>query len=87
MWAGTTPVWANGTIEQLDPKTDRAKARNTPTAALTRKEKIPTYDLLAWVADRPELFSNAGTRPNAKGLSAMGEPVAVPVLKAPEGVK
>jgi lysophospholipase L1-like esterase len=82
VWANTTPVRVAGKVEQLDPKTDRVKARNKAAAEVMNKEKIPTNDLFALVADKPELFSNDGVHLNAKGSAAMGEQVASHVLKA-----
>lgn len=76
VWASTTPVRVNGKVDQLDPKTDRVKARNTAAAEVMAKEKIPTDDLFALVADKPEWFSNDGVHLNAKGSTAMGEQVA-----------
>ncbi len=87
VWASTTPVRVNGKVEQLDPKTDRVKARNKSAAEVMGKEKIPTNDLFALVADKPELFSNDGVHLNAKGSTAMGEQVATQVTKLLDGTK
>jgi lysophospholipase L1-like esterase len=81
VWASTTPVRVAGKVEQLDPKTDRVKARNTAAAEVMAKEKIPTSDLFGLAADKPELFSNDGVHLNAKGSTAMGEQVAAQVTK------
>ena len=83
----TTPVRLNGKVDQLDPKTDRVKARNKSAAEVMGKEKIPTNDLFALVADKPELFSNDGVHLNAKGSTAMGEQVATQVTKLLDGTK
>ena len=87
VWASTTPVRVNGKIEQLDPKTDRVKARNKSAAEVMGKEKIPTNDLFALVVEKPELFSNDGVHLNAKGSAAMGEQVAAELQKALGGSK
>ena len=87
MWASTTPVRVAGKVDQLDPKTDRVKARNKAAAEVMAKEKIPTDDLFALVIEKPELFSNDGVHLNAKGSAAMGEQVAAQVTKVLEGVK
>ena len=87
VWASTTPVRVNGKVDQLDPKTDRVKARNTAAAEVMAKEKIATNDLFALVADKPELFSNDGIHLNAKGSASMGEQVAVQVTKLLDGAK
>lgn len=87
VWASTTPVRVSGKVDQVDPKTDRVKARNTAAAEVMAKEKIPTDDLFALVADKPELFSNDGVHLNAKGTAAMGEQVASEVLKVLDGRK
>ena len=87
VWASTTPVRVTGKVDQLDPKTDRVKARNTAAAEVMVKEKIPTNDLFALVADKLELFSNDGVHLNAKGSTAMGEQVAAQVLKLLGGSK
>lgn len=87
VWASTTPVRVAGKVDQLDPKTDRVKARNKAAAEVMAKEKIPTNDLFALVADKPELFSNDGVHLNAKGSTAMGEQVAAEVFKLLGGAK
>lgn len=87
IWASTTPVRVAGKVEQLDPKTDRVKARNKAASEVMAKEKVPTNDLFALVADKPELFSNDGVHLNAKGSAAMGEQVAAQVLKLLNGAK
>ena len=87
VWANTTPVRVAGKVEQFDPKTDRVKARNKAAAEVIAKEKIPTNDLFALVADKPELFSNDGVHLNAKGSAVMGEQVAAEVLKLLGDVK
>ncbi len=81
VWASTTPVRVAGKIEQLDPKTDRVKARNKAVADLMDKEKIPANDVFALVADKPDLFSQDGVHMNAKGSTALGEQVAAEILK------
>lgn len=87
VWASTTPVRVASKVDQLDPKTDRVKARNKAATEVMAKEKIPTDDLFALVADRPEPFSNDGVHLNAKGSTAMGEQVAAEVLKLLGGAK
>ena len=87
VWACTTPVRVSGKIDQLDPKTDRVKARNEAAADLMGKGKIPTDDLFALVIDKPELFSNDGVHLNPKGSTAMGEQVAAQVSKLLDGAK
>ncbi|MBA4192620.1 MAG: hypothetical protein C0467_32025 [Planctomycetaceae bacterium] len=81
VWASTTPVRVSGKIEQVDPKTDRVKARNQAAAEVMGKEKIPVNDLFSLVADKPDLFSQDGVHMNAKGSAALGEQVASEVLK------
>ncbi|MBN9121823.1 MAG: SGNH/GDSL hydrolase family protein [Planctomycetes bacterium] len=85
--ATTTPVRVAGKVEQLDPRTDRVRVRNRAVTDLMDKEKIPTNDLFALVADKPELFSPDGVHLNAKGSTALGEQVATRVLKLLDGVK
>ena len=87
VWASTTPVRANGKVDQLDPKTDRVKARNKVAAEVMAKEKVPTNDLFALVVEKPDWFSNDGVHLNAKGSAAMGEQVAAEVQKALGGSK
>jgi lysophospholipase L1-like esterase len=87
VWASTTPVRVAGKVEQLDPKTDRVKARNKAAAEVMAKEKIPTNDLFALVTDKAELFSNDGVHLNAKGSAALGEQVAAQVSKLFGGAK
>lgn len=81
VWASTTPVRVNGKVDQLDPKTDRVKARNKAAAEVMAKETISTDDLFALVIDKPDWFSNDGVHLNAKGSTAMGEQVAAEVLR------
>jgi lysophospholipase L1-like esterase len=87
MWASTTPVQVSGRVDQLDPKTDWVKGRNKAAADVMAKEKIPSNDLFALVAGKPELFSNDGVHLNAKGSTAMGEHVAAQVTKLLDGAK
>ncbi len=81
VWGHTTPVRVAGRTDQVDPKTDRVKARNAAAAAVMAKAGIPVNDLYAAVADRPELFSADGVHLTAKGSAALGEQVAAHVLK------
>ncbi len=81
VWASTTPVRVSGKVEQLDPKTDRVKARNKSAAEVMAKERIATDDLFALVIEKPDWFSSDGVHLNAKGSAAMGEQVAAEVLK------
>ena len=83
----TTPVRLNGKVDQLDPKTDRVKARNKSAAEVMAKEKVPTNDLFALVVEKPDWFSNDGVHLNAKGSTAVGEQVAAEVQKALGGSK
>ena len=82
IWAGTTPVRISGKIDQLDPKTDRVKARNKAAAGVMAKEQIPTNDLFALVIEKSDWISNDGVPLNAKDSTAMGEQVAAEVLKS-----
>jgi hypothetical protein len=85
VWATTTPVRIAGKTAQLDTKTDRVKTRNAAAAALMAREKIPTNDLFALAADRPDWFSGDGVHFTAKGTAALGEQVAgklLPLLPA-----
>lgn len=87
VWASTTPVRVAQKVAQLDPKTDRVKARNRSAAEVMAREKIPTDDLFALVSERPEWFSNDGVHLNANGSAAMGTQVAERVQKALGGSK
>lgn len=80
VWASTTPVRVAKKTEEIDPKTDRVKARNQAAAAVMAKEKIAVNDLFA-VADKAELFSADGVHMTAKGSVALGERVADAVTK------
>jgi hypothetical protein len=80
VWASMTPVRVSGKVDQLDPKTDRVKARNKATAEIMAREKIPTNDLFALVIEKPDWFSNDGVHLNATGSTAMGEQVAHQIL-------
>lgn len=80
MWGSTTPVRVAKKTEEIDPKTDRVKARNQAAAAVMAKEKIAVNDLFA-VADKVELFSSDGVHLTAKGSAALGERVADAVTK------
>jgi hypothetical protein len=82
VWASTTPIRVTRKVEELDPRTDRVKARNEAAAAVMAKEKIPTNDLFARVIDKPEWFSADGVHFNAKGSAALGEQVAGQIRKA-----
>ncbi|MDB5309032.1 MAG: hypothetical protein JWO38_3234 [Gemmataceae bacterium] len=79
-WASTTPVREPGKLDTLSPRTDRVKARNAIAAGLMAKGKVPTDDLFALAADKPEWYSPDGTHFNAKGTAAQAEQVAKAVL-------
>jgi lysophospholipase L1-like esterase len=79
-WASITPVREAGKLDALSPRTDRVKARNATAVALMAKEKIPTDDLFALTADKPEWYSPDGTHFNARGTAAQAEQVAKTVL-------
>jgi lysophospholipase L1-like esterase len=87
VWASTTPVRVAGKVGQVDPKTDRVKARNKAAAEVMVREKIPVNDLFALVADKPEMFSNDGVHLNAGGSAALGEQVAARLQKLLEGTE
>ena len=87
VWASTTPVRVARQVDQLDPKTDRVKARNAAAAEVMKREKIPVNDLFTFVAEKPEWFSNDGVHLNAKGSAALSEQVAAHVLKVLGGAK
>jgi hypothetical protein len=87
VWATTTPVRVAGKADQLDPKTDRVKARNATVAALMAKEQIPVNDLFAAVVDKSELYSPDGVHLTAKGSVVLGEQVADHVVKALRGTR
>ncbi len=76
VWGSTTPVRVAQKVEQLDPRTERVKARNQAAADLMAKEKIPTDDLFTLVLEKPEWFSQDGVHLNAKGTAALGGQVA-----------
>jgi len=76
IWASTTPVRVSGKVTELDPKTDRVKARNKAAAEMMAKEKIPTNDLFALVIDNPEWSSQDGVHFNAQGTTVLGARVA-----------
>lgn len=76
VWATTTPVRVSGKPAEIDPKTDRVKARNKAAAEVMTKEKIPTDDLFALAIDKAEWFSQDGVHFNAKGTAALGAQVA-----------
>jgi lysophospholipase L1-like esterase len=71
-----------GRTAQLDPKTDRVKARNAAAAALMAKEGVPTNDLFATVIEKPEWYSPDGVHFNPKGTAALADQVAAEVRKA-----
>ena len=79
--ATTTPVRVSGKVEQIDPKTERVKARNKSVTEVMDKENIPVDDLFSVVVDKADWFSTDGVHLNAKGSTALGEQVAAQVLK------
>jgi lysophospholipase L1-like esterase len=81
IWAHTTPVRVAGKTAQVDPKTDRVKARNAAAAAVMSKDRIPVNDLFSLVVDDPELFSADGVHFTATGSAHLGEQVAMGVLR------
>lgn len=81
IWASTTPVRVAGKVAQLDPKTDRVKARNKAAAEVMAKESVGVNDLFTLVAEKPDWFSADGVHLNAKGSAALGEQVAAQIMK------
>jgi lysophospholipase L1-like esterase len=81
IWASTTPVRVAQNVSQIDPKTDRVRARNKAAAAVMAKEAIPTDDLFALVVGKPEWSSADGVHFNAKGSAALGGQVADHIRK------
>jgi lysophospholipase L1-like esterase len=82
LWASTTPIRQPDKPDQLDPKTERVKARNKIAAALMAQEKMATDDLYDLVNDKPEWYAPDGTHFNAKGTAVLGGQVAVLLIRA-----
>lgn len=76
VWASTTPVRVSGKLDQVDPRTERVRARNRLTAEVAARERIPVDDLFALLENRPEYYSGDGVHSNAAGIAAEGEQVA-----------
>ncbi|MCX7048946.1 MAG: SGNH/GDSL hydrolase family protein [Candidatus Sumerlaeota bacterium] len=76
IWATTTPMRMRGKLEEVNPQTDRVKARNKIAAEIVASEKIPTDDLFALVENHPEYSSADGVHFNAKGIAAQSAQAA-----------
>jgi lysophospholipase L1-like esterase len=76
VWATTTPVREPDKLDTVSPRTERVKARNKLAADAMAKEKVPTDDLFALVAEKPEFYGRDGTHFNPKGTASQAEQVA-----------
>ena len=82
IWATTTPVREANKVEVVAERTDRVRERNRLAAAAMATANIPTDDLFAVVADKPEWFSRDGVHLNGKGSAALAESVTKAVRAA-----
>ncbi len=77
IWAMTTPVRKNGTINKLDKdKTERVKQRNKIAAEFIEKEQYKTSDLFSLTIDHPEYHSQDGVHFSSKGKEAQAKYIA-----------
>jgi lysophospholipase L1-like esterase len=81
IWATTTPVREPNNLEQMSPRTERVRARNSAAAAVAARERIPVDDLFGLVKDHPEYYSKDGVRFNAQGVSAQAAQVAQQIME------
>ncbi len=76
IWGSTTPVRTAPNPAELDPKTDRVKARNRIAADVMQTHEIPVDDLFGLVVDHPEFYSQDGVHLNDAGRAAQAKQVA-----------
>ena len=76
VWATTTPMRTLGKLETLSDKNPRVEARNAIAAKVMAKESVPTNDLYALLAGKPDWYSGDGVHLNAKGTGALATKVA-----------
>lgn len=76
IWASTTPVRKSGHVEEIDPRTERVRARNRIAADYLAQQHIPIDDLFALVEPHPEYSGNDGVHFNEQGSSVQATQVA-----------
>lgn len=81
IWANTTPVRTAPNPADLDPKTDRVKARNTIAAGVMQPHGIAVDDLFALVENHPDYYSQDGVHFNDAGRAAQAKQVADTISK------
>jgi hypothetical protein len=81
IWATTTPVTMSGKPEQLDPKTERVKVRNSIAHGFVTEAGIPEDDLFSFVLPHPEYHDMGGVHYLDAGKQAEGKEVAAQIEK------
>ncbi len=74
IWAHTTPVMLNGTLE--NQRTEQVKGRNRVAAEFALAHNIPIDDLFGLAMKHPEYYSPDGVHFNKLGVEAQAKQVA-----------
>lgn len=82
IWAQTTPVVINGTLD--NQRTEQVKGRNRVAAEFATAHNIPIDDLFGLVIGHPEYYSTDGVHFNKTGVDAQAGQVAACISKALE---
>ncbi len=79
VWATITPVRDAKILTQVDPRTERVKARNEIAAAYLEPLGIPTDDLFHLVEAHPEYYREGGVHFTPAGAATEAAQVAVAI--------
>jgi hypothetical protein len=82
IWAQTTPVMINGTLD--NQRTAQVKGRNRAAAEYATAHNVPIDDLFGLVIEHPEYYSADGVHFNKMGIDAQAKQVAGCISKALE---
>jgi len=81
IWATTTPVSQPGKPEQIDPRTERVKVRNSIAHDFITKAGIPEDDLFSVILPHPEYHDMGGVHFLEQGKEVEGKEVAAQIEK------
>jgi hypothetical protein len=85
IWASTTPISVPNHPEQIDPRTERVKARNAIAHEFVSKAGIPEDDLFTLMLAHPELHDAGGIHFTRAGEEMQGAQVSSVIQKTLSG--
>lgn len=81
IWATTTPLRAEGHLDQLDSNNARVVRRNEIASSIMKKAGIVTDDLYHLVLDHPEYYDPDGTHYKENGVAVEAKAVALRIAE------